>query len=284
MWIQRLKKFLDNPLVVFTFLRTHLYYRYRADTVGSTYPTNTLSAAKTLKTLIEKDHSLIRLGDGTIGYLLGASIYFNNWHFRYNRAFAKKLLFILREGQDERILYCFPFRFLTKAKVDFVREGIGAEWSIWIAAKVLIRDWIRPNHTYGDAFCFHPRYNPDIDFGSLKRYFDTKHIIIITANIDRFKNITLGKSVTLIAGPASDAWRVYEELEQKAYAEIKRNGWSKSEVLIMISAAEAAKVMVYDFTQAGYTAWDTGQFFDLAAKEISELSTVPPEPASLSSH
>jgi Glycosyltransferase GT-D fold len=272
MWRPRLKKFTDNPFVIFTFARTHLYYRFIADDVGTTYPTNTLNSAETFKALIEKDQSIIRSGDGTVGYLLGASIYFNNWHFRYNRTFAKKLYQVLQDPGETNILFCYPFRFLTKSKADFIKEGIEREWSIWIATKVVVRTWLKPNKTYGDAFVFHPRFNPSIDFAALKQYLDTKHIVIITSNTERFKDIKLGRSITLIEGPSSDAWQVYEELEAKAFATIREQAWQPSEVLLMVSAAEAAKVMVYNFTKAGYTAWDTGQFFDLAAQEISQLS------------
>ncbi len=278
MWRQRLKKFTDNPLVIFTFARTHLYYRFIADSVGTTYPIDTLTGAETLRAITEKDQSIIRSGDGTVGYLLGASIYFNNWHFRYNRAFAKKLRKVLASTDDTNILFCYPFRFLTKPKADFVKEGIGSEWSIWIATKVVVRGWLRTGRTYGDAFCFHPRYNPNINWVALKAYLDTKHIIILTSNTDRFKDITLGRSITLIEGPSSDAWQVYEDLEAKAFAAIKDHAWQPAEVLLMVSAAEAAKVMVYDFAKAGYTAWDTGQFFDLAAKEISALSLAQSAP------
>jgi hypothetical protein len=272
MWRQRIKKFTDNPLVVFTYARTHLYYRFVADKVAKTYPTDTLTGGETLRTIIAKDTSIIRTGDGTIGYLLGASIYFNNWHFRYNRAFVKKLRYVLDHGQDTNILFCYPFRFLKKTKAEFVAEGIGEEWSIWIATKVIVRRWLQPKKVYGDAFVFHPRYNSEIDFVAIKNYLDQKHVIIMTSNTERFKDIKLGRSTTLIEGPSSDAWQVYEDLKKQAFSVIKSNNWQTHEVLLMISAAEAAKVMVYDFAKAGYTAWDTGQFFDLAAKEISSLS------------
>ncbi len=278
MWSQRFKKLLDNPGLLFSYLRTHTYYRFTADRAGQRYPTNTLSGAETIHTITTTDTSLIRTGDGTIGYLLGSSIYFNNWQFRYNREFAKKLQHVLAHGYDANILFCYPFRYIHKSRAEFIREGIGAEWPIWIATKVLVRRWLRPNTIYGDSFCFHPRFNPDIDFAAIKQYLDTKHVVIITSNTERFKDITLGRSTTLIEGPSSDAWQVYEALEDQALAAITGHAWQPDEVLIMVSAAEAAKVMVYDFAKSGYTAWDTGQFFDLAAKEISQLGVVPNVP------
>lgn len=272
MWKQRFKKFFDNPILVFTFLRTKLYWTHIADERSRDYSNyKFLSGAQTIEAITKTDRSIIRAGDGTFGYLLGSSIYFNNWQFRYNRSFAKKLEHVMRHGQDNTILFCYPHTYAKKTRAEFIAEGIGLEWRIWISLKVMLEGFLRTDKTYGDAVCFHPKYNPGIDFKSIKNYLDTKHIIIITSNIERFANIKLGKSTTLIEGPSSDAWQVYEELTKKGLAAVQQKNLQPSEVLFMISAAEAAKVMVYDFTMAGYTAWDTGQFFDIAAKEITQL-------------
>ncbi len=274
MFQQRFKKFLDNPFLIYTFLRIKLYWRQIADKRSAAYTSHRfLSGTETITAITSSDRSIIRAGDGTFGYLLGSSIYFNNWQFRYNRAFAKKLETVMKDGQDNNILFCYPHTFIKKTKTQYEAEGIGAEWNIWIASKVMLRDFLQTGREYGDALSFHPKFNPGIDFVAIKNYLDTKHVVIITSNIERFADIKLGKSTTLIEGPSSDAWQVYEELTQKGLDAVTEKNLPPSEVLFMISAAEAAKVMVYDFTKLGYTAWDTGQFFDMAAKEISALSS-----------
>lgn len=277
MWKQRLKKLFDNPLVVVSYLRNRLVYRFTADKISEQYRSQVtfLSGKDTLTTLTKKDTSLIRIGDGTFGYLMGSSIYFNTWQFKYDRAFAKKLHEVLKYGQSENILFCVPHTFVTKSKSEFVAEGIGAEWPIWTAAKVILQEYLLPGRTYGDATCFHPRYNPHINYQELKNYLDTKHVIIVTSATSRFSNLSLGKSTTLIEAPSSDAWQVYESLEKQVLDVIAQKKFAPTEVLIMISAAEAAKVMIYNLSALGYTAWDTGQFFDLAAKEFSLLNTTP---------
>lgn len=273
MWKNRLRKFLDNPLILFPFLRTRLWYRLVADRRGKGYASvRFLSAPDTMNHIIANNRSLIRAGDGTFGYLSGASIYFSDWRFRYDRRFAAKLKMVLTEGQNEDILFCYPHRFIIASKAEFQSRGAGEEWPIWVNAKATLGQYLRPDWTYGDALCFHPRYNPEMDFTSLKRYLLTKHVIIVTANISRFSAIRLGKSLHFVEAPGSDAWQRYEELERQGLDIVADHNWERKEVLFMISAAEAAKVMVYDLTKAGYTAWDTGQFFDLAAKEIAALS------------
>lgn len=273
MWRQRLKKFIDNPLVIFSFARNHLYYTFIADKMSNLYSQKStfISSTETIARLTKSDTSLIRVGDGTFGYLLGSSIYFNDWHFRYNRDFAKKLEAVMKVAQDENILFCFPHTLILKSKQGFADAGITNEWRIWVSAKVILAKYIRNNKTYGDSLCFHPRYNPNIDFTALKSYLNTKHVIIITSNISRFKSIHLGLSTSFVEAPSSDTWQVYKKLEEQTLAIIKKNNWLPKDVLIMTSTAEAAKVIVYDLTKAGYTTWDTGQFFDLASKEIENI-------------
>jgi len=279
MWQKRLYKFLDNPFVLLAYVRTHFIYPQIADRESKDYDEyNFLDSQETIKQIIEEKQSLIRVGDGTFGYLNGHSIYFQNWYFRYNRSFARKLKEVLIQGQDEKILFCYPHTFVRKDRQTYKKEGIENEWQIWVATKVLMKRFLRKEKVYGDALCFHPRYNLGIDFPAIKKYLDTKHVIIITTNIERFKDIRLGMSTTLIEGPANDAWRAYERLEKEALETITTQGFKTEEVLFMISAAEAAKVMVYDLTKAGYTAWDTGQFFDLAAQEIAALQPTPQVP------
>ncbi len=275
MWKQRLKKFIDNPLFALAFLRTKLQWKPHADDNIKEYSSYIfLSGKDTIAAITSTDRSIIRVGDGTFGYLLGSSIYFNNWHFRYNHTFAKKLEHVMKNGQDNNILFCYPHTFVKKTKAEFESEGIGAEWGIWTPAKIMLRKFLRTDKQYGDSVCFHPRYNSNIDFFAIKKYLNTKHVIIITSNTERFKDIKLGQSTTLIEAPSSDAWQVYEDLEKKGLAAAGALKVPKNEILFMISAAEAAKVMIYDLTKLGYTAWDTGQFFDMAAKEITALGNL----------
>lgn len=273
MWRNRLKKFKDNPWLLFFFVRTHLYYRFIADKVSKKYSqVKFLDGNETIAYAIKHNMSLVRVGDGTFGYLAGSGIYFNNWQFIYNRPFAHRLYKALTEGQEQNILHCYPYRFALKTKREFIEENIGNEWPIWILAKVMMSQLINPTRTYGDSFCFHPRYTKNIDFKLLKQYFSQKHIIIITSNIDRFQNTRLGKTTHFVEAPNSDTWRCHQELEEKAVAIVEKTNISKSDILFIISTAEAAKVMVYDLAKQGYTAWDTGQFFDLATKEVAMLA------------
>ncbi|HXK38350.1 MAG TPA: GT-D fold domain-containing glycosyltransferase [Candidatus Paceibacterota bacterium] len=268
----KFRKALDNPLVVFSYIWRHTYQRLVADKDADIYgKVRFLSETETLDELMNHSRSMIRAGDGTFGYLMGASIYFNNWHFRYNRAFARILLSSLKEAEAEGILLCFPHEQITRKKEEYRLANIPHEWSIWISAKILARKLLREGSTYGNSMCFHPKHNKHIDFPRIKHFLSTRHVYIVTSGVERFTDIKLGLSTTFIEAPANDAWRVYTQLEDSVLRVIRTNGHQKNEVLIMISAAEAAKVMILDLHRQGYVCWDTGQFFELACKQIAAL-------------
>ena len=105
-----------------------------------------------------------------------------------------------------------------------------------------------------------------------KDFFQEKHIIIVTSNVARFQEISLGKTTDFIDTPKSDAWQSYETIKKSLLSLVKKKGFSQNETLILVSMGSAAKVLVYDLMKLNYTAWDTGQFFDLAFKEIRNLS------------
>jgi hypothetical protein len=77
--------------------------------------------------------------------------------------------------------------------------------------------------------------------------------------------------------PSSDAWQKYDEIKKNLLDTISSLRLQKENTLILISLAETAKVLVYEVTLLGYRAWDTGQFFDQASKEIQTLSSTANE-------
>jgi hypothetical protein len=146
---ERIYKFLDNPLVIFSFLRRHLWYRFVADSRTKAYRSfQFLSAEETIARILSSEQSLIRPCDGAFGYLAGASIYYNGWRFKYNRAFAKRLKYVMTEGQKLNILFCFPHEFIFRPKRDFLELRLNSEWRVWIEAKTVLGSFLKPGHVY----------------------------------------------------------------------------------------------------------------------------------------
>ena len=91
-WKQRAKKLLDNPFAVFYFLRRNLYDQFAMDRYVPFYKTlHYLTSEETLNYIIDNDSSIVRLGDGEFALMRGASVYFNDWHQKYNPVLSRKL-------------------------------------------------------------------------------------------------------------------------------------------------------------------------------------------------
>ncbi len=270
-WKNRIKKFLDNPKAIFPFIRKRVYYNFIADNQLKYYKDfKYLNYDETLDDIIINNKSLVRFGDEVFDLLLGIGLYFGNWHQKYNPRLAEKLKIILASN-DPRLLVAFNPEYILKTKAQFAEEGISDQFHFWTHSKIFLKNYIQKDSIYGSALCFNPRFNKNIDYKKLKTYFSSKHILVIASNIDRFKDMSLGIRTEFVECPASDAWEEYDVVKQKLLTKIHDQNMDRSILLILISMSSAGKVLVYEVTKMGYTAWDTGQFFDLASQEIRKM-------------
>lgn len=268
---QRLKKLRDNPGSIVHFLKKRVWYSLVADTRAKKLSgIQHLSASDTLNYVMDNNVSLIRFGDGEFDVICGVGVYFNDWYQQYDATLKKRLEEIMASS-DPRILICFNLQYILKTKEEFIKESIPNEYRFWIVSKSLIGKFIQKNNLYGSGHCFYPKINTEIDFTKIKAFFANRNIVIITTNTERFKHISLGKSTHFIEAPKSNSWQEYDTIKLHIDDYIKTSKNSKDSTLFLVSAGSAAKVIVYDLALRGYTAWDTGQFFDFAHKEIEKL-------------
>lgn len=271
-WKNRLSKFRDNPGGIWPFLKKRLYYNFIADRyLGAYKDFQYLNYEQTIDTAIRENRSIVRFGDELFDMLQGIGLYFGSWRQRYHPELARRLKEII-SSEDERLLICFNPELILKTRKEFRDMGIPEQYQFWTNSKMFLRKYYHPHIVYGSALSFHTRYNPDLDFEKLGRYFATKDVIIVTSNTARFEGLSLGRSTAFIEAPASDAWDRYAEIYQEVLRHIETRALNPKGVLVMVSMGSAAKVLVYDLMKAGYTAWDTGQFFDLASKRVSSLA------------
>lgn len=271
-WKNRVQKFLDNPSAIIPFLKKRLYYNFVADSYLRYYKDfKYLTYQETLDDIIKHNKSIVRFGDELFDMLQGIGLYYGSWRQTYDKQLAKRMKEVI-SSQDPRLLVCFNPEFILKTKKEFRNAGIGDQWHFWTNSKIFLKDYYHADTIYGSALCFTPRYNTSINYQQLRDYFSTKHIIILTSNTKRFEGMSLGITTDFVEAPGSDAWQQYEKVKAKLISVIKEKGYTQENLLILVSMGSAAKVLVYDMTQDGYTAWDTGQFFDLAYQEIKKLS------------
>lgn len=265
-WRNRLHKFYDYPAAIIPFLKKQLYYRWVSDRYIPLYrPVRFLSYDETIKELLTQNCSIVRFGDEVFDMLLGIGLYFNNWRQQYDAALAIRLKEVLASA-DDRLLVCFNPELILKTKAEMDAEGIGWQHQFWTNSRVYLKDYIHIDRVYGSALSFHERYNLALPYEEIIEHMRHKHLIIVASNTTRFKGQQFGLTTTYIEAPQSDAWSQYDSLLSNVLREA--NKYDKESVLVLASIGPAAKVMVYDLTKAGYTAWDTGQFFDLAINRL----------------
>jgi hypothetical protein len=274
-WKNRLRKFLDNPLAIIPFLKKRLYYNFVADSYIPQYKDFTfLSYEDTIDYIISNNASIVRFGDELFDMLEGIGLYYNNWRQKYDRKLAQRMKEVI-SSRDPRLLVCFNPELILRDRTWFKEQGIANQHQFWTNSKIFLKDYIHKGTAYGSALCFTPRYNKHIDFRRLKDHFSTKDVVIITSGIERFHGISLGRTTHLLEAPGSDAWQSYDRIWKELHDLIAKQGLSRQDTLMLISMGSAAKVLVFDLVKEGYTAWDTGQFFDLAFQEIRKLSDRP---------
>ncbi len=271
-WKQRVRKLIDNPYAIFYFIKRNAYDQFIADRYVPLYKElHFLSPEETFNYIIDNDASIVRLGDGEFGLMRGASVYFNDWRQKFNKQLQKGLIGIL-ESTSNKMIICLPGNHLTKTKEELREMGKQDEFKYWINSKVLLHRYVQKDRVYGSSFAFYPAINTGIDYQKLKNYLLTKQVIIITSSLERFKDISLGKTTDLIEAPKSDGWDKVNEIRTAFEALVKERDYEKTNTLVMASMGPAAKVFVHELAEEGYTAWDAGQFFDLAYKKIQEIA------------
>jgi hypothetical protein len=267
-----LRKFIDNPLSIFAFLKKYLYSRFVADSMINHYTGyKFLDYGATLDYAVENNMTLIRFGDELFDMLQWLWLYFDNWHQKHSKSLEEWIKRILTE-QDDRILLCFNPEFILKSKSQFEYQWIGNEWQLWINSKMYLYKYLQKGRIYGSALLFHLRYNAHFDFQKLWRFLAPKNVIIIVTKSSRFHDCKIGMTTDFIEAPQNDAWDAYDEMKQAVLELIKKKWYKKENVLVLGSASSATKILAWDLhMNHDIVSWDTGQFFDLAAKQIQEL-------------
>jgi len=266
-WRNRLSKFIDYPLAIVPFFKKRLYQNRQADSYIKYYEdVNFLNYDETTNEIINNNKSIVRFGDDVFDMLLGVGLYFDNWKQVYDPILADRLKAVL-SSRNPNLLVSFNPEFILKTKEGFVKEGIGEQHHFWTNSKIYLKDYLNKDQVYGSALSFHERYNQNIPYDALVAHLKTKHLVIVASNIARFENQQLGLATYYVEGPSSNAWGEYGNLKDKVMKII--SPLPKSDTLILTSLGPTSKVMALDLTEAGYTVWDTGQFFDLALKKIT---------------
>lgn len=261
-----MRKFLDHPLAVVPFVKKYAYYNFIADSYLKYYQdVKFLNYNETIESLIEENKSFVRFGDDVFDMIQGIGLYFNDWRQKFDPNLAKRLKEVLRANHP-KLLVGFNPELVFLSKSQFKEQGIAHEYQYWTNSKIFLKDYLNKGQVYGSTLCFQERYNKSLDYQKILSHLKSRHLMIVTSNVSRFKDVALGMTTDYVEGPSSDAWSEYNRIIEKI-KDIASN-YPKEDILILGALGPATKVLAYDLTREGYTVWDTGQLFDLALGKL----------------
>ena len=215
---------------------------------------NILSIEETIDTIIQKNLSVIRFGDGEVTLLEGSNLSFQ----KKNDNLLKRLEEIIKI-QKSGLLICIPgiwgrLDIFAPFARRFIMHHMYRYRHIW--RKLLAEDAV-----YGDSYitrhylAFEDKTNAGENFKNLFKIWEGKKVVLIEGEKSRlgvgndmFDNVT---SLQRILCPAENAYTKYEIIKNEAL-KINKN------ILILISLGPTAKVLAYDLFTLGYRVIDIG--------------------------
>lgn len=241
------------------FRKTYFYFA-GTDTFAAKYrELKLLEGNKTIKQLVAHPKSLVRFGDGEMELMLGSSVYYQDWHQKYDPLLAKRLREIF---QTKDIYKGIVLKFLTPSDAELKSKGL---LFIWCQMRCELWKHLNPDETYLDAHAF--RENPGIDLGLIFSFVKTRQVVFVNSSEESFAKLKKAvPSAQFIQAPKSNAWLVYPQLLKQTLDYAKKNKLDKKKALFLCSVGPAAKPMIVDLTKEGYLAWDTGYFFEMSVK------------------
>ncbi len=232
----------------------YLYYIDRLYIRPHNKKPNILSIEKTIDTILEKDLSVIRFGDGEISLIDGIDLPFQ----KRSDELSEKLEHIL-QAKDSGLLICIPgmwgnLGIFSNYAYHFIMHHIYRYNHVWTT--LLSYDKI-----YGDTnvtrhyLAYKDKTHADVLFKKIKEIWRDKDVILIEGiksrlgvGNDLFENT---KSVQRILCPPENAYTNYKEIEERVMEESK-------DKFVLLSLGPTAKVIAYDLFLLGYRVVDIG--------------------------
>ncbi|MCA9459991.1 MAG: DUF1792 domain-containing protein, partial [Nanoarchaeota archaeon] len=208
----------------------------------------------------------------------------------------KKIKNVLNKYDGKKYFMGINHRFLTVSKSYLKEKKL---FFYFILYRSGLYKYLKKNKTYGDALVFRKDFNK-LDLNHLFNYLNKKRLIVVTSEVSKLKNVAFfNKNTLFVDCPKSNAWDSYAKIlngslkkaeiirsksksnnngndERNVQGNNKGNGKGKSngkeDILFLISLGPTAKPLVFDLTNKGYMAWDTGHFFDFYLNDLKTNS------------
>lgn len=210
---------------------------------------------------ITEGKSLIRFGDGEFGVFHNKDIHYQQWSPQLKEEFVKIKEDFENLGEDCPYLLAVPQKFMKASGFQLMKKRVYV--SCWAQARYDFQRWYKKNRAYGDAFLFE-KNNKDI-YSKIWNRADCPPNIIFVHNDEKYARCfseTYQKNTLHVACPSKNAFENLASIEKEILAIIEKNDWKNQDVMLVISAGPAGKVLVYRFSKIGYQAIDAGHCWD----------------------
>lgn len=213
-----------------------------------------LNNIETIELLIHRPKSFCRFGDGEIRLITGNSIPFQ----KYSRELSDRLLEVLKSNNKNLYVGINYGYFHFNRNVDVQNR------KFWLLSVKGYRDFLLenciPSKTYIDAG-FNQVYmgnnisDYDTYFNRIKSMFKDKKLVIVSGEGIikklRYDIFELAKEKIYIYAPIKNAYDKYKDILNSCLN-------NSSEYIIVLMVGPTSKLLAYDLTKNGYTAWDFG--------------------------
>lgn len=210
-------------------IRVEDVYKYEImDNLESASKLDVISAEETIDILLHKPKSFCRFGDGEILLMQGQSIAFQ----KFDRILSEKMFEILKSNSDKCYVGInYNYFHSTKNLNEFNRR-------FYMVNAKQYREFLL-------NYC-----NNDRKY--IAAGFNQMYMIYNIDLDDYYKKLkSLFKDKEIVYGPSKNAFDSYDELFSKSKT------YSKDKTLCFI-LGPTSKVLVYELSKLGYTAWDIG--------------------------
>ena len=215
-----------------------------------------LDSKETIDYVLAHNKSLIRWGDGETSIVLGNSICFQ----KADEDLARRLYEVLK-SYDESSKYLFgaPNLYLEASLISLLKIK---KARTWFYTRYLIEKTCKKPVVFGDAFTFRPLSPLENDY--IEKLWIGHNVIFVHSNEEYYKDfVTKYPDIRsdFVAIDAENAYSHIAKTMEEIKDTIRDNMFEKDNTKILIVAGPAARVLAYDLSMMGYTAYDMGHYF-----------------------
>lgn len=227
-----------------------------------------LTTTETLNEILNSGKSISRFGDGELNIVLFKKSY--TPYQILDTKLKKRLIEILSNGSDEKVLVCIPpfnYKKIKNFQEILKKEPARFFERYWIKNFNKLKKYFKDN-SYGNAFISRIHFFYDNKLEDIKKVWDNKNVVLVYSKSGRFEmdkrifdNIFSYEEILV---PATNAYDKYEDILAECLSKGKKN-------IFIIAAGPMATVLAYDLAKKGYQALDIGHFPNCYREFLGEM-------------